>query len=152
MYLPVSTPAESGAQLPAGDMARFDAALYDDTLLSEASRERMFTPTDPRDHGIGWRVFEREYPGVDHLVTTTWHGGGHAGFASFAQRFFEDRFYLVLLGNTNGMRRPNDIRGAISDDLIRIFYGMPWELPVSTTGRPTWRPSTRSMRALTPTA
>ena len=52
------------------DLAKWDAALYDDRLLSDESRRQAFTaatPTDDPDvaYGFGWRI----------TGETLWHSG-----------------------------------------------------------------------------
>src|ERR1043165_6437954 len=57
------------------DLAKWDAALYDDRLLSTKSRELAFTPvTDTDDptirYAMGWRVTQERIGG-----RTVWHSG-----------------------------------------------------------------------------
>jgi CubicO group peptidase (beta-lactamase class C family) len=83
------------------DLAKWDAALYDDRLLSASSRELAFTPitdTDDRTvrYGMGWRITEEQIGG-----TTLWHSGETIGFRNVIVRYPEQRLSIVLLTNRN---------------------------------------------------
>lgn len=83
------------------DLAKWDAALYDDRLLSARSRALAFTPiTDTDDpavrYGMGWRITEEPIGG-----RTLWHSGETIGFRNVIVRYPEQRFTIVLLTNRN---------------------------------------------------
>nr|WP_198683472.1 serine hydrolase domain-containing protein [Peristeroidobacter agariperforans] len=83
------------------DLAKWDAALYDDRLLSAESRALAFTPvTDTDDptvrYGMGWRITQEPIGG-----TTLWHSGETIGFRNVIVRYPEQRFTIVLLTNRN---------------------------------------------------
>lgn len=78
------------------DLAKWDAALYDDRLLSDESRRLAFTPwvrsDDPAVHyGYGWRITG------DRL----WHSGETIGFRNVIVRWPKHRLTIVLLSNRN---------------------------------------------------
>ena len=81
------------------DLARWDAALYDDRLLSDASRALAFsaqtaTATGEDDvdaYGYGWRVHG------DAL----WHSGETIGFRNVILRWPARRLTVILLSNRN---------------------------------------------------
>ena len=78
------------------DLARWDAALYDDRLLSDASRAAAFAPataTDDADvrYGYGWRV----------TGETLWHSGETIGFRNVIVRWPSRRLTVVVLTNRN---------------------------------------------------
>lgn len=78
------------------DLAKWDAALYDDRLLSAESRRLAFTaatPTDDPDvaYGFGWRITG------DNL----WHSGETIGFRNVIVRCPVRRLTVVLLSNRN---------------------------------------------------
>ena len=81
------------------DMAKWDAALYDDRLLSDASRALAFsaqttTATGEDDvaaYGYGWRL-------DDGLV---WHSGETIGFRNVILRWPAQRLTVLLLTNRN---------------------------------------------------
>jgi CubicO group peptidase (beta-lactamase class C family) len=83
------------------DLARWDAALYDDRLLSDRSRQLAFTPvTDTDDatvrYGMGWRITQEQIGG-----RTLWHSGETVGFRNVIIRYPERHFTIVLLTNRN---------------------------------------------------
>ena len=83
------------------DLAKWDAALYDDRLLSAQSRELAFTAAtetdDPKvNYAMGWRVTDEKIGG-----RTLWHSGETIGFRNVIIRFPEQHFTVVLLTNRN---------------------------------------------------
>ena len=81
-------------------MARWQAALDGDKLLSAAARERMWTAARTRDggtapigYGFGWFV---DAVNGHRLVQ---HGGGTPGFSSVVYRFPAERLAVVILAN-----------------------------------------------------
>ncbi len=83
------------------DLAKWDAALYDDRLLSTQSRELAFTAAtetdDPKvNYAMGWRVTDEKIGG-----RTLWHSGETIGFRNVIIRFPEQHFTVVLLTNRN---------------------------------------------------
>jgi CubicO group peptidase (beta-lactamase class C family) len=78
------------------DMARWDAALYDDRLLSDASRAAAFTPKtrtdDPTiEYGYGWRI----------TGDSVWHSGETIGFRNVIVRYPKRHLTVILLTNRN---------------------------------------------------
>ena len=78
------------------DLARWDAALYDDRLLDEASRRAAFTPATATDdplvgYGFGWRI------SGDML----WHTGETIGFRNVILRWPKQHLTVILLSNRN---------------------------------------------------
>jgi CubicO group peptidase (beta-lactamase class C family) len=83
-------------------LAKWDAALRDDRLLSDASREAAFavhTPiddeTDVDGYGYGWRVHD----GPDGRLL--WHSGETIGFRNVILRWPARRLTVVVLSNRN---------------------------------------------------
>ena len=81
------------------DLARWDAALYDDRLLSDASRALAFGPQVEvtgegyqAHYGFGWRI----------TGDTLWHSGETVGFRNVIVRWPQRRLTVVLLTNRNG--------------------------------------------------
>jgi len=78
------------------DLARWDAALYDDRLLSDASRALAFVPATTTDdpaveYGYGWRI----------TGETLWHSGETMGFRNVLVRWPQRRLTVVVLTNRN---------------------------------------------------
>ena len=78
------------------DLARWDAALYENRLLSDASRQLAFTawtPTDDADvaYGFGWRI----------TGETLWHSGESIGFRNVIVRYPQQHLSVIILSNRN---------------------------------------------------
>jgi CubicO group peptidase (beta-lactamase class C family) len=79
------------------DLARWDAALYDDRLLSATSRAQAFAPAtatseaDVAHYGFGWRL----------RGGMQWHSGESIGFRNVMLRFPAQRLTVIVLSNRN---------------------------------------------------
>ena len=76
------------------DLAKWDAAQYDDRLLDAASRKLATTPwtktDDPAvEYGYGWRV----------TGETLWHSGETIGFRNVIVRYPQRKLTVVVLTN-----------------------------------------------------
>jgi CubicO group peptidase (beta-lactamase class C family) len=98
------------------DLAKWEALLLTDRILTDASRREMSTPvrlnsgaTEP--YGLGWHV--DSWNGQRRL----WHGGGIPGFASHYVRFPEIGLALIALANGDDV----DL-GAIVNGLADSVY------------------------------
>ncbi len=110
----------------AGDLYSWDRALSQNLLLDQPWQAKMFTPY-LNNFGYGWKVYRRKYEGQEDSCTTSYHAGGFEGFSSFIQRFHEREMVMILLSNTNRERKK---MGVITDDIIKIVFHLPYELPV----------------------
>ena len=90
----------SGAFLSTvGDMAKWDALLYTNKVLTEASRREMWTPVRLSDgathpYGFGWYTMTQK-----NGRKVMWHGGSLPGFRAYYGRFPDERVSLILLAN-----------------------------------------------------
>ena len=83
------------------DLARWDAALYDDRMLTRASRDAMTQPMRLADggvsgYGFGWFV---------DTLDGRWrvrHGGTLPGFRAQMTRFPNDSLSVIVLTNADG--------------------------------------------------
>ena len=78
------------------DLAKWDAALYDDRLLRKESRELAFTPATHTDnpsvdYAFGWRI----------TGETLWHSGETRGFRNVIIRYPERKLTVIVLTNRN---------------------------------------------------
>lgn len=78
------------------DLAKWDAALYDERLLSDESRKLAFTPVTPTDdpsveYGMGWRI----------TAETLWHSGETMGFRNVIVRYPQRHVSVIVLTNRN---------------------------------------------------
>jgi CubicO group peptidase (beta-lactamase class C family) len=88
-----------------GDMAKWDAALYSNTLLKVDSRKEMWTPArlnggGSSPYGFGWAIAQ---PGAHGLVD---HSGGTAGFNSLIARYRDAKLTVIVLANVTGGAEP----------------------------------------------
>jgi CubicO group peptidase (beta-lactamase class C family) len=87
---------DGGIYSSVDDLAKWDAALYDERLLSNASRKQSFTPAahteDPKvDYGFGWRI----------TGETVWHSGETVGFRNVIVRYPQRHMTVIVLTNRN---------------------------------------------------
>ena len=94
----LNTTADGALYTTVLDMAKWDAALYGNTLLRKSSFEEMWSPVHLRDgktypYGFGWRV--RDVHG-HHLLE---HSGSWQGFSTHIARYVNDKLSFVVLTN-----------------------------------------------------
>src|SRR6185295_2547821 len=78
-------------------LAKWDAALYGNTILTEATRNEMWTPVRLKDgtlsyYGFGWQLGRAKRKAV-------YHTGGIPGFNSAFARYPDDRLTVIVLMN-----------------------------------------------------
>lgn len=83
------------------DMAKWDNALYSDTILSSSLREQMWTPAKLNDgttvpYGFGWEL------GSWQGHKRVFHGGRLPGFGASFVRFVGAKLTIIMMTNTNG--------------------------------------------------
>jgi CubicO group peptidase (beta-lactamase class C family) len=91
-----ATLGDGGVYSSIVDLAKWDAALYDDRLLQRESLRLAFQPAtrtnDPAvDYGFGWRISGE----------TRWHSGETMGFRNVIVRWLERRLTVIVLTNRN---------------------------------------------------
>ena len=105
------------------DMSRWAVALQGDTLLANATRDRIWTPltttrgpVPPFSYGFGW-VIDQERGRRAVL-----HSGGTPGFSSAIRHYPDDRLTVVVLAN-HGDRIldhvPLEIAGMVLPEIAR---------------------------------
>lgn len=80
------------------DMAKWDAALNGDMILTAASKWQMWTPVRLNDgkthpYGFGWAV--DEFQGHRRIS----HNGGRPGASTNISRYVDDRLTIIVLAN-----------------------------------------------------
>lgn len=80
------------------DMARWDAMLYTDKILTEATRHQMWTPVKLNNgttypYGFGWKL--EPLSGR----RTVYHSGGGPGARTKFVRFLDDKLSIIVLIN-----------------------------------------------------
>ncbi len=105
------------------DFAKWDAALYSDSILNESSKAAMGSPVTLNDgstypYGFGWFIDPR--PGHRRLH----HGGGVPGFVCEFDRFLDDRITVVIMANIGG-RVLEDTAIAVAGDFVPALKALP---------------------------
>lgn len=85
------------------DLAKWDAALYQNTILTEASKRQMWTPLHLNDgqagsYGFGWGIGEQK----GHRLL--WHTGGRPGTSTAIARYVDDRLTVIVLADQDNSR------------------------------------------------
>lgn len=109
--------ASSGIATTTRDMLAWDQALYTDKLLTQKSRDEMFTPNKD-GYGYGWQTGEKL--GRRKLD----HSGSNNGFSSYMIRFPDDRVTVIVLSNSD-----RTSAGKAGTNLASIVFGIPYQLP-----------------------
>ena len=98
------------------DLAKWDAALYQDRLLRKSSRQAMWTPARLTDgsaygYGFGWTLDSVDGHWRVH------HGGSLPGFRAEMARFPNDSLTVIVLTNSDSA-----IPVQIARDVARIYF------------------------------
>ncbi len=127
-YLDMSLPFSAGALYSTvEDLYKWDQALYGDKVLSDKSKEKMFTGyvKDFRGkYGYGWDVGKEAVDDKGDSTAYISHGGSIFGFSSFIVRLPEHKQLVVLLNNTDSAPL-NKIYTGIKN----ILYDQPYDKP-----------------------
>jgi CubicO group peptidase (beta-lactamase class C family) len=104
-----ATLGDGGVYSSVEDLAKWDAALRNHTLLSRAEMEPALTPVEvpqgqvtepnggPAEYGFGW--FLNPY----HRHKRMWHYGETMGFRTAIQRFVDDKLTVIILCNRSDL-------------------------------------------------
>jgi CubicO group peptidase (beta-lactamase class C family) len=95
------------------DLAKWDAALYTDRILTATSRKMMWTPTKladgtVTDYGFGWVVSSVKKHSDIH------HNGAMNGFVGNISRFVDDRLTVIVLVNQSGLSNTERIATGVA--------------------------------------
>ncbi len=96
----INTTADGSLYFSINDLAKWDAALYTETLLKRSSLDQMWTVAKLKngqpnqDHyGFGWSIEAKN----GHKVIG--HGGSWQGFKTHISRYVDDKLTVVVLIN-----------------------------------------------------
>ena len=112
--------ADGGIETTVGDMLKFDQALYGKKLLSEESKNKMFTPFK-NDYAYCWRI-EKKYGN-----TIVGHNGGAPGVSASFRRYTDEKYTLIVLSNYSGGATQN-----AANTIEAIIFGDQYEMPKPT--------------------
>lgn len=118
--------AGAGLMSTVVDLAKFDAALDADTLVTAATKELMWTPTVSNSgqalpYGLGW--FTQSYSGT-RLI---WHSGFSACTSALFLKLPEAGLTFIVLANTDMLSRNyqaghGDANDVLSSLMALTFY------------------------------
>ena len=111
-----NTTADGSLYFTIMDLAKWDAALYTDRPLQQATLKEIWKPTTlsngkRKPYGFGWHT------DTIHKHRMVYHGGAWQGFKSSIIRFVDDKLTIIFLANS---WETNDIR--LTRGLAAIFY------------------------------
>ncbi|MCI0414575.1 serine hydrolase [bacterium] len=97
----INTTADGSLYFTVLDLAKWDGALYTETLLKKSSFDQMWTPTKLNNgkserYGFGWGFDEIR----GHKIIA--HGGSWQGFTTYIARYVNDKLTVVVLTNFAG--------------------------------------------------
>ena len=117
-YIDMTLPFSAGSLYSTvDDLLKWDQALYGTSVLSEASKQKMWTP-NRNDYGYGWGIQKR------FGTIAVGHDGGIPGFNSIILRLPERKLLAVVLANANTLSA-----GSIAAGLLGIALGEHVEPP-----------------------
>jgi CubicO group peptidase (beta-lactamase class C family) len=101
-----------------GDLAKWDAALNSEKILTSASKQAMWTPTKlnngtVKNYGFGWYVDELN--GHKNIG----HSGSTSGFSASFQRFPDDKTAIIVLCNSG----ESGVATALAKEVAKIRFG-----------------------------
>jgi len=114
-----ATLGDGGIYTSIDDLAQWDRALRDHTLLSDAEMQPALTPVvptggpatspeGPASYGFGWHL--EPYRGHKRM----WHDGETAGFRTTIQRFPNDDLTVIILANRTDLN-PQELALKVAD-------------------------------------
>lgn len=99
------------------DLYKWDRALYSDKILSEASREKMFTAIVP-NVGYGW--FLRDLYGKKRQYIN----GRSPGYTAYLLRYPDDDLCIIALGNNY-----IPLATQIGNDIAAMIFNEDYDMP-----------------------
>ena len=109
------------------DLAKWDRALREHTLISEAEMRPALTPVQPTSgpakledgssvsYGFGW--FLDSYKGHNRMS----HDGGTIGFRTTIQRFPDDKLTVIVLANRTDIN-PEELALKVADLYLSLIH------------------------------
>ena len=105
------------------DMLKWDQSLYTNKILSDESKEKMFTPY-LSNYGYGWVNVTDTIDGTNEITKITMHSGGINGFNTTFIRLLNKKQLVALFNNTG-----NAPLSEIAGEIINILYNQKFKYP-----------------------
>ena len=116
------------------DLAKWDAALYTNKLLTAEYMDLFLKPHQETkegfNYGYGWAHGDLPIGTSADLATVISHDGGINGFNTRITRIVKDKILIVMLNNT-GAAPLRDIENAI----LGVLYDKPYKAPKESLAR-----------------
>ena len=103
------------------DLYKWDRALYTEKLITNKTKEMMFTPF-LSNYAYGWSVQMFPVNGKEKKLIT--HSGGIFGFVSNIARVPEDDLVIIALSNFGAGQSE-----VLTQDIAKITYDIPYSMP-----------------------
>lgn len=98
-YLDMSLPYAAGSiYSTVDDLYKWDQSLYEDKVLTAASKQLMFTP-GLANYGYGLNIYDQPIGSGGQKTKIIQHGGGINGFNALLTRAVERRQTVIILDN-----------------------------------------------------
>lgn len=110
----------------AGDLLKWDQALYTEKLLPDSLKQIMFTPLVGKMYASGWLTEERIMKTHGDTLSLIRHSGGYWGFRCRIIRINNNAFTIIVLSNIN---LNNTIFMSIGDNILNTLYDEPFKNP-----------------------
>lgn len=137
-YIDMGLPYAAGSMYSTvEDLYKWDQSLYEDKVLSAASKKLMFTP-GLGNYGYGFDIRERPIGKTDQKLKIISHGGGINGFNCLFTRAVEQKNTVILLDNAELGR----YHGTITGSIIAILNGQSAEMPIKSIAETLYKTST----------
>jgi CubicO group peptidase (beta-lactamase class C family) len=113
--------AAAGIRSTVGDLYKWDRALYGKLLLSEESKQLMYTPLErgPRGYSYGWINYNIDIPGESRSIAVTMHQGSINGFSGVIYRNLATQDLVVILNNVSS----NGSEWSMGEELMKMLAG-----------------------------
>jgi CubicO group peptidase (beta-lactamase class C family) len=124
-YLDMTLPYAAGSLYSTvEDLYKWDQALYDNKIISEASKKAMFTP-GLSNYGYGFNIQDIPLGKTDQKIKIIGHSGGINGFNSYLTRVVDQKHLIVILDNV-GL---GNYHRAMTVSIINILNNQPYDAP-----------------------
>lgn len=107
------------------DLLKWDRALYNNKLVNEEERKRIFSSYKLHDgtqtkYGYGWKITDSKIYG--RMAS---HTGGWAGYTTYIQRHLDNDKTIIILQNNESAKAEIPLR-----DVCKILYNQTVEKPI----------------------
>ncbi|MDQ3020739.1 MAG: serine hydrolase [Bacteroidota bacterium] len=121
-FLDMSIPYSAGSMYSTvKDLFKWDRALYSDRLVSEDTKQKIFT-NYIHDYGYGWEIRNVALGNINKNIIS--HSGDIFGFSTMITRYPNDNNCIILLSNSSSANI-EDLNEGISE----ILYDQPYKMP-----------------------